>query len=558
MSILKTVTRIAFVSLGVLSQLAYAAGGELHLVPRQTDAHVRNFNPYNYSVGVFYAQDFIYEPLWIYNVMHPGKDFPRLATSFEVSADLKSITYSLREGVKWSDGEAFDADDVVFTFNYQGKHPSFAIGLSLKNKDNPDGLIESIEKLDSHKVRVNLSSANSLAHLAIGRLYPLPEHIWSKIDDPVTYTNPNPVATGPFTKVTHFKRSQFKVCRNPLFWEAGKPHIDCLVFPQYSSNEQTMAAFTRGKIDWLGDGVTDPKTFTGKNPNAKYWFPPDGNANLHFNTTKKPFNNVEFRKAVSVAINRRDLLEIATFGLTTETKYPIGTGEFYAAWYDPSRLKKYQYLMSHDPARAKQILDAAGFVDKDGDGFRENPDGSTIEFKLSVPSGWTDWVNSLQSISENLQDVGLNAKLHTPDENAWFDTIPNGDFDVYIMWVNLAANPWRTYFDMFNPARMKPGAIDSQAMHQMQIPAVNNALDKVALTTDSSEQKRLFAEVHEAVATNLPVVGLFANPSWYEYNDSRFEGWANAANPFIRPLVHNGIPERLIHVLNLKLKPGAQ
>ena len=257
---------------------------------------------------------------------------------------------------------------------------------------------------------------------------------------------------------------------------------------------------------------------------------------------------------MSIAIDRDGLVNFATFGLTTKTLHPIGTGEFYKAWYDEKRLAKYNYLMQYSPEKAKAVLDAAGIVDKDGDGWRDNVDGSPINFKISVPSGWTDWVNSAMQISENLADIGINAKAHTPDENAWFEAAPKGDFDVYIMWTHSNVVPWATYNDMFNPVDMTPGELSYQAMHQMKLPKLNAALDQFAQTSDRAKQKEVLGIVHEQVAENLPVIALFANPEWYQYSTRQFTGWSNAENPFVRPMVHGGIAERWAHVLNLHLK----
>ncbi|MFT6657396.1 ABC transporter substrate-binding protein [Maritalea sp.] len=548
------------IRLAVIAMCGTSIGGAalaeetlLRMLPRHTDAHVQNFNPYNYGGPSAYVQDFAYEPLWIYNIFHPEKPFPALATSYDVADDLMSVTYHLREGVKWSDGEAFTADDVVFTFNYDKANPEFPIGYDIFDAANDSGNIVSVEALDDLTVRFNLDHADSLAHLTIGTVYPLPEHIWSSVEDPRNYDNKSVVGTGPWTEVTDFSRSSYKLCRNQYFRGDAENKIDCLLYPQLSGNEQVIAALSRGDLDWSGDGMTDPEiTFTPKSEYNNYWLPAAGNTNLQLNTTKAPFNNLEFRKAMSQAIDRQTILEISTFGLTTESKYPIGTGEFYAGWYNEEELAPYKYLMEYNPEAAAKRLDDAGFVDADGDGWRDNPDGTAIDFKMSVPSGWTDWVNTLQTVSENLQDIGVNANLHTPEEGSWFDTIPTGDYDVFIMWVESYTTPWRTYKGMFNPRSMVPGQIREPAMHQMRIPAIEEALEVVAATSDEAVQRAKIQEVELLVAQNLPVISLFANPSWYQYSTRRFEGWVSKDNPYVRPMLHQGTPERVIHALSLK------
>ena len=555
---MNSIRAVALMSVGVAALAATApamAQDEviLRLLPHHTDAMVENYNPNNPTGPQQRMRDFAYEPLWIDNLWHPENDFPALATSFEMGEDLKSITYHLREGVKWSDGEDFNADDVVFSFNYAKAHPDYPMGIDVYSEEAGTGNIVSAEKIDDHTVKFNLNQPDALIRYGLGGLYPLPEHIWSEVDDPKNFANLNPVATGPWTEVRNFSRNGYEICRNELSRYNAENAIDCLSFPQMNGNEQTVAALSAGDLDWLGDGLTDPDvTFLPQSEFNNYWLPPGSDVNLQLNTTKPPFNNLAFRQAMSVAIDRDTLVEISTFGLTTHTKYPIGTGEMFNTWYDEEALEPYTWLMQYDPDRAMQILDEAGFVDADGDGWRDNPDGTPIAFGISMPSGWTDWVNTGQTVAENLQDIGVNASLKTMDQGAWFDGAPSGDFDVYVMWTNGGPTPHSQYHPMFNPRLMVKGQIDFQAMHQMQIPEAEEALNAFRSTTDREAQLAELTKVHKLVAENLPVISLFANPTWYEYSTRRFTGWVTEENPFVRPQVHDGNRERVIHALALK------
>ena len=548
----KLISVAAVLLLGTAVSTVAEAEVIIRIAPVHTDAHIENYNPYNLSGPQAYVQDFAYEPLWIYNVWHPDNDFPALATSFELAADLKSVTYHLVEGVKWSDGEPFTANDVVFTFNYAKAHPDYPVGFDIYNADAKSGLLTAATAVDDHTVRFDFDHADSLAPLNIGSVFPLPEHIWKDVADPVNYANPKIVATGPFTEVRDFSRNSFKLCKNPGYRDAASVKIDCIEYPQLSDNLQVIAAITNGDLDWATDGITDPDiTYTSKSPDNHYWLPPDAGTNLQLNTTKAPFNNLEFRKAMSMAIDRETLVDIATFGLTTPAEYPIGEGMFYKDWIDTTALAPYQYLMKYDPEAAKKVLDDAGFVDKDGDGWRDNPDGTPISFDMDVPAGWDDWVNTLQTVSENLQDIGVNAKMKTPEEGAWFDNIPTGNFDVYIMWTNLSSTPWFTYYSMFNPGNMVPGQLNEQAMHQMRIPAIEADLGGISATSDVTVQKAKITDVMKQVAENLPVITLFSNPAWYEYSTRNFTGWPDENNAWARPNNPAGIHERVKVLLSL-------
>src|SRR5436190_20910107 len=168
---LRTLSLLAAALLGATAASAAKAEVIIRIAPVHTDAMIENYNPYNLSGPHSYVQDFAYEPLWIDNVWHPDNDFPALATSYELGADLKSVTYHLREGVKWSDGEPFTAADVVFTFNYAKAHLDFPVGYDIYNAENDSGAITEVVALDDHTVRFDLHAPDSLARLNIGPVF---------------------------------------------------------------------------------------------------------------------------------------------------------------------------------------------------------------------------------------------------------------------------------------------------------------------------------------------------------------------------------------------------
>ncbi len=546
-------SKVYFYMALLVASASVSASNYLTLVPTHTNGFDRNFNPYEATVGRFYAPDFIYEPLWVFNIWHPENDYPRLAESYVISDDLKSITYTLRDHVQWSDGQPFTAADVVFTYEYAKSHPNYKVNIEVYDPITRTGLVSGARALDAHTVTFDLANPNALAHQSIGRLYPLPKHIFSAIESPENFDNATPVGTGPFTEVAVFNTSQFRLCRNPYYYQDEQLKVDCLRFPNYSGNNQLWAAARRGKIDWMGEGIQNPEAdFTQYSQNNKYWLAPSSNVNLQLNTTKAPFNNVSFRQALSIAIDRRHLRDIDTFGLTSKTLWPVGTGPLYDSWYDENALRPVQYLMEYSPEAAKKLLDDAGFMDKNGDGLRDLPNGDKFTVGVAVPSGWTDWVNSVYTIVNNFKAVGIDAKVEAMDEQKWYARIPTGDFDIYMMWTNPGITPWTNYSELFASKKMVEGKIDGQSMHQLKVPEIEVLLKAFTQTANSQKQHDIITKIQLLVAEKMPVISLFSNPTWYEYSDKKFTGWVTKENPYVRPQVHQNTPERLIHVLNLK------
>ena len=101
---------------------------------------------------------------------------------------------------------------------------------------------------------------------------------------------------------------------------------------------------------------------------------------IHLNTTQKPFSDLAFRQAFSVALDRWEIVDLATYGYASANPHITGIGDFYEKWYNDEINEQYDWLNEYDPDKAMEILDNAGYEDVDGDGFRENPDGTPIDF----------------------------------------------------------------------------------------------------------------------------------------------------------------------------------
>jgi peptide/nickel transport system substrate-binding protein len=266
---LKT-TLIAAVSVATLAMAVPAsAQNVLTLSSEQTTTFVRNFNPFGQTSARYTTLDFMYEPLVVFNRLNGNEPNFRLAESYELADDLKSITFVLRDGLKWSDGEALTADDVVFTYDYIKKFPALDfISVSAQ--------LASVEKVDDRTVKFNLNEPNSLIANTIVGMPIVPEHIWADIADPVTFANENPVASGPMTEITRFTPQVYEQCRNPNYWDAENLKVDCLRMPQLADNPQVLAALAAGTLDWATSFIPDiDNTFVAKDPeHHKYWFTP--------------------------------------------------------------------------------------------------------------------------------------------------------------------------------------------------------------------------------------------------------------------------------------------
>jgi len=524
-----------------------AKGPKMVTISREQQASwVRNFNPLLAEGSVrFPTLAGIYEPLIIYNTMK-GEYVPWLATKFEWSDENKKLTFTTRSEVKWSDGQPFSAKDVAFTFGLLKKFPALDLSGVWK-------FLDSVEATDESTVVFSFQRPFVPGLSYIGHQPIVPEHKWKDVADPVTYTNENPVATGPFTEVKTFQNQVYELGKNPHYWQKGKPYVDGLRFPAYPGNDQANLALINGEVDWAGNFVPDiDKTYVAKDPeNNHYWFPlVGGTVTLYPNHTKAPFNDVKLRKAISMAIDRAQIAKIAVNGYTVGAD-ATGLDDAYARWRNEKAVAAGDWT-NYDVAKANALLDEAGYT-KGPDGIRAK-NGKPLRFDINVVTGWSDWVRAVQIVTQNLKQVGIEATLKTYDFSAFFEALQKGTFDMSMGWTNTEPTPFNFYRDLMGTEFVKPaGEVTARNWHRFGAKEADPLFRQFESASDPAEQKRIIDELQMIFVQQAPVIPLFKNPSWGEYSTKRFVGWPSKENPYAK-LSPNNPPDYLLVLTEIKPK----
>jgi peptide/nickel transport system substrate-binding protein len=501
----------------------------------QQSIWVRNFNPLlPPGRSRWPTRCGVYEPLEIYNPM-TGQYTPWLATGHTWSADLLRLSFALRENVRWSDGAPFTSADVVYTFELLRKHAALDLGYVW-------GFVESVRALDPLTVEVTFKRPYipGLADLAHQPIVPL--HVWRDVPSPLTYSNPTPVGTGPFTEVLAFSDQVYELGRNPHYWQPGKPKVSSLRFLAYPSNDQANLALVEGDVDWAGNFVPAvDRTFVARDPEHHHaWSPLVGNMVLLWTNTKRPpFDDVRVRKALSMAIDRERLVEVAMYGMTRPAD-ATGLTDGYATWKDEAAGRA--PWLAYDREAAKQLLDEAG--------------ARGLSFDIEVVSGWSDWVRAAQLVARDLQAIGVDAHVRAYDFGAWMSRLQEGSFSASVGYSLDGPNPFAFYRWTMGSRTVQPiGKLAPGNWHRFGDPQADALLASFERAATQDQQHAIGIALQKRFADVAPAIPLFANPLWGEFSTARFVGFPDGDNPFAR-LSPNAEPDALLVLTAVEPRQG--
>jgi peptide/nickel transport system substrate-binding protein len=508
------------------TKTASGSGDFLTINFEQVSTWVRNFNPFS-ADALGSTATAIYEPMMIYN-KSTGELVPWLATAYTWSTDNKTLTFTIRQNVKWSDGQPFTANDAAYTFNLM-KSNSALTGTASSILQQ---YIDSVTAPDASTVVFQFNTVYTPALYDLANQVIVPEHIWKDVSDPLTFTNDNPVATGPFTQVTKFESQIYVIEKNPYYWQPGKPTFQGIRYPAYADNDAANLALVNGDIDWAGNFVPDiDKTYVSKDPtDFHYYFVGGDGVSLLINTSIKPFDNPDVRKAISMGIDRKMVVQTAEYNYIPVAD-ATGLGDTYSIWKDPNAVSAGTWV-NYDPDKANAMLDAAGLT-RGSDGVRLDQDGKPMKYQLIVPAGWTDWISAAQIITQNMTALGITLDLQTPEETSWTDTVTKGQFQWTIAYASGGPTPYNFYRGQMSALTVRPvGENATDNWGRFDDPVVDTLLSQFAQTSSIANQKQLMNKVEAQFVADAPALPLFPGPDWYEYNTSRFTGFPTAKNPY--------------------------
>ncbi|MBU0935378.1 MAG: ABC transporter substrate-binding protein [Spirochaetes bacterium] len=489
-----------------------------------------SFNPITWSVPAG-LRGLTYESLLTYDALSDQLK-PWLAKSAVWQADGKTLRVTLNPGTTWSDGSPLTAEDVAFTFTYGAWSNPFAGYLETANviDDRTCDLVFSDPAY--HSINLNLY------------IWPIiPQKIWSQIPaEEATDFEPSleqSIGSGPYV-IEGYDQDRVVYQRDDDWWgikglERSFP-AKRVVYIKSMANNVAMAMLSQGReLDMANNYVSGLPAFTANNPALHTYYKgapynlPDNIVFLMPNHTKKPFNDTAFRRALAFAINTDDIVEIAYENMIVKPENSLGLLPHpgWAAYNNDDIAKNLGYSFNQD--EASRLLDAAGYRDTDGDGLREYPDGSALSFKVSVPYGWTDWMDALRIITDNFREVGLDARPDFPDEGRYQNEMVKGEFDMLLNnWgAYRSSSPFSLYqflFSTYTPVGEDEwtgnfGRYDNETLRNLVQEFNRIPMDK---TQESNAIVRQIQTVH---MQDMPYIPLWINGMWFVANTNTWTNW---------------------------------
>jgi peptide/nickel transport system substrate-binding protein len=446
---------------------------------------------------------------------------PGLAESWEGSEDGLTYTYTLREGLMWSDGQPLTAEDVAYTIN--------------RSRDeewlNYSSTTGNLTATAPDERTVVIESSVPDPKLPTMDVYILPKHIWEKQNatQVTKYNGLDGVGSGPFT-LTELKRGQFwRLEANDNYW-AGRPAVDEVVFRLFNNPDAMVAALKTGEIDAIHDVPTSSfKELEQTEGIVAVQGQQGGFEELALNGgqgLKKPhpaLADIRVREAIAHAIDDETLIDrvLQGLGAPAETMSPSANPAWIPELSDDERF-------AFDLDEARRILDEAGYEDTDGDGVREMPGGGQpVNLVYAVRTESQTAPGVAEFVSGWLRDIGIAVTQRPMSDSKLTEVIGKGEYDLFHWgWTPFVdPDPMLSYFtcgqlsqDPENPTNYYNDANWCDEEYDRLYQEQKVELDPERRTEIVHEMLRLF---HDSATYDV----LFLSPDLQAYRTDRFQGW---------------------------------
>lgn len=417
-----------------------------------------------------------------------------LASRWSVSRDNRTITFHLKPGLRWADGQPLTSADVLFTWQL----------VTDDNTRTPYGadykLVQQAEAPDPLTFRVTYQQPYAPALDSWAGLQILPRHLLAGQDINTSPFIRNPVGSH-YYKLAEWKNGErIVLTRNPLATQ-GQARIERLVSRFIPDPASQFLELMADHIDTMGLSPIQYARIFPARPQldsriARYKELGNAYTYLGFNLKRAPFGDKRVRQAINYAIDKQEIIDGVLLGLGEPVSSPYKPG---TRWTNPE-LKPYPY----DPARARQLLREAGYADSDGDGILDR-DGKPLAFEILTNQN-KEREKSAVLIQRRLKEIGIDVKIRVLEWASFIGRfIKTGDFDAVVLGWSLGLEP--DQYNIWHSSQQAPGQFNFIGYENPQVDAL---LEQGRLQLDPDKRMKIYHEFARLLLEDSPVVYLYA------------------------------------------------
>ncbi|CAM3189503.1 ABC transporter substrate-binding protein [Paenibacillus taichungensis] len=502
-----------------------------------TNFNLLSGNP-AFPVNYGNSRELVYETLFMVNQLDGGLE-PLLGNSYEWT-DETTLRIELNADAKWSDGTAFTADDVVYTYELGKKYDinwsSFWTYISEVKADGAQAV----------EIKLNPDNPNKLTVLDSIELIPmLPKHIWEEIEkknnNDLTAirkeVNDNPVGTGAY-KLHFYNDQKITIVRDDNYW--GQKLFGKLPAPKYithviyKDNAAGDLAFKSGQVDvsqqfipqvWkMWEGGAAVKTYLKDAP----YYLPGSMPSIFFNLSKAGLDNADVRRAIAMSINYEKISELAMSGYSAPMQPSLTlNSDAESKYIDQDAIKSLQWTMDIEGANA--LLDKIGAT-KGKDGIRVLNGTRLGPFEVECPYGWSDWNAALEIVAQSAKAIGIEIRTKFPESPVWTNDLQTGKFDIIM---NTPAGgvspsqPWnRAMTIMYSKGVAPMGEMAFWNWGRYQNDRADAIIEEIPSVSDEAKLKSLYTELNTIWLKDIPSIPLMYRPWVFDtVNESVWKGF---------------------------------
>jgi peptide/nickel transport system substrate-binding protein len=486
-----------------------------------------SFNPFNPNT-YFFSLGMVNEELYYVDSIS-GKMTPWLATAYQWSNGDKTLTWTIRKGVKWSNGQPLTAADVAFTFNLIKKNPDLDL-------NSIDPLLQSVTQTGADTVQMNFTApAVTVFYYIADQVSIVPQSAWKSVSNPLTYQDKQPIGTGPYT-VGSCTPQNISYVKNPNYWQPGLPKIAKVEVPAILTNTVANEDLANGTAQWGGQYIPNIKTFyLARNPKNQDWSPPVGVNGIYVNMKAGLLSNVAVRQAIAYGIDRAKVTQFAEDGEVPVANQAGVLLPAQNAWYNSTLAATYNY--GYDPAKAISILEKAGFKRGQG-GIFQNAAGQKLAFTIMDTGAYSDQVAGDQIIVQEMAQIGIKLTQENLSGTTASADKADGKFDL------AAGGPPQISVDgpygilrglLYSPNSAPIGKPASSDYERYSSPAEDALFNELSVTTDVTKQEQIVKQLEAPMLQEVPFIPIEDAVAQNEDNSGFATGWPSPANPYANP-----------------------